>query len=117
MINWIPLTAPEQVQEIINRSQEIPCVIFKHSTSCSISSMARYRLENSWDIDAEQVELYFLDLIRFRNISNFIAETFGIRHESPQAIMIHKGVVVHHNSHLDISVDSIKANIGISASI
>lgn len=111
MINWIPLTSVDQVQEIIDRSQEVPCVIFKHSTSCPISSMARHRLENSWDIENEQVELYFLDLLRFRNISNFIAETFGVRHESPQAIMIRNGAVVHHNSHLDISVESIKTYI------
>jgi len=104
MIDWIPLEHLEQLSEIESRSNSKPCVIFKHSTSCSISSMAKFRLEDHWDFKSEEVDIYFLDLLRFRNISNEIAEKFSIHHESPQLMLIRNGEVTYDASHLDISV-------------
>lgn len=108
MINWIPLVSAEQLPAIVERSGQIPCIIFKHSISCSISSLAKYRLENQWDIPNEQLEVYFLDLIRYREVSRLVAEHFGIRHESPQVLLIRDGRCVYDSSHLDISIGNIK---------
>lgn len=113
MINWIPLNSAEQLHEIQERSKEIPCLIFKHSTSCSISSLVKHRLENYWDLDDGLVEVYFLDLLRYRPISNQIAETYGVWHESPQVLLIRDEKCVYHTSHLDISVHNIKAQLGV----
>ncbi len=104
MIDWIPLERLEQLSEIESRSHSKPCVIFKHSTSCSISSMAKFRLEDHWDFSSEDVEIYYLDLLRYRNISNEIAEKFSVYHESPQLILLRNGQVTYDASHLDISV-------------
>jgi hypothetical protein len=67
-MNWIPLKSEEQITEIIKKSHEKAQVIFKHSTRCSISSMAKGRLDRSAAPD--NVEFYFLDLIANRDISN-----------------------------------------------
>jgi len=107
-MNWNTLNTVNQVQKIIERSHEIPCVIFKHSTRCSISSMAKMRLESSWDISEKDIEPYFLDLIAYRNVSNFIAEKLQVHHESPQIILIKNGEVTYDASHLDITVDELK---------
>ena len=108
MINWTPLERLEQIQEIETRSHSKPCVIFKHSTRCSISSMAKFRLEDHWDFRQEEVEVYFLDLIRYRTISNAIAEKFAVYHESPQLLLLRNGAVTYDASHLDISVEELR---------
>ncbi|MEM1319756.1 MAG: bacillithiol system redox-active protein YtxJ [Bacteroidota bacterium] len=108
MINWIPLTAAHQVEEIRSRSATVPCAIFKHSTRCSISSMAKYRLEESWDFRENELEMYYLDLIAHRDISTLIAETFSVYHESPQLILIRDGESTYDASHLDITVDELR---------
>lgn len=114
MINWIPITSAEQLHEISERSKDIPCLIFKHSTSCSISSLVKHRLENYWDLDNNQLEVYFLDLIRYRSISNQIAEDYRVWHESPQVLLIRNGVCSYHGSHLDITAQNIKGELGVA---
>lgn len=108
MINWILIDSFEQLHEIEERSKEVPCIIFKHSIACSISALIKHRLESQWDIDDSQIDTYFLDIFRYRALSNLIAEEYGVRHESPQLLMIHHGKCVYHNSHLNISVDDLK---------
>lgn len=107
-MNWNNLNSVKQVRKIVERSHQVPCVIFKHSTRCSISTMAKMRLESNWDISENEIEPYFLDLIAFRDVSNFIASELQVHHESPQIILIKNGEVTYDASHLDITVDEIK---------
>ncbi len=108
-IRWVPITSKEQIPEILNQSSEYPCLIFKHSTRCSISSMAKMRLESSWDFETQALKAYYLDLIAHRDISSHIAEQLQVHHESPQIILIEKGEVVLDASHLDCTVDEIRS--------
>ena len=45
---WKVLDREAQVEELIRKSFEIPVVIFKHSTRCGTSAMAKYGLETRW---------------------------------------------------------------------
>jgi len=102
-IPWIPLTTEEQFLKILEEDQ---AAIFKHSTRCSISSMAQSRLERDFDVESD-INFYYLDLLQFRNISNLIEQTLNVRHQSPQLIVLKKGRVVYHASHSSISAESI----------
>ena len=104
-MNWKHLTQEDEVEAIITDSQTKPQLIFKHSTRCSISSMAKSRLEREWNLDT--VSAWYLDLITYRNISNFIEHRLNLRHESPQAILIENGEVKYHASHNAMSIDDI----------
>ena len=108
MLHWIPLRDSAQLDEIVTRSSQIPCIIFKHSTRCSISAMAKMRLEDHWDFQPEEAEIYFLDLIQYRELSNQIAERFSVYHESPQIILLRNGESTYDASHLDISVQELR---------
>ncbi len=101
-MKWHEIQSVDDVQTIIDRSRVVPCLILKHSTRCSISSMAKSRLEMGWDLAEDQVEAYYLDLIRYRDVSAFIAGEFGVEHESPQALLIEDGNCSYHASHLNI---------------
>lgn len=106
-MNWITLNNESQLEEIVKKSFEKPQLIYKHSISCPISSMSKYRLEKS--TAPEDIDFYYLDLINYRAVSNKIANDFGVRHESPQVLLIKDGKTVYHESHNKINMDSIVA--------
>ena len=101
-VPWKNLTEEKQIAEIVELSHEKPQLIFKHSTRCSISSMAKSRLEREWNL--ENVDPWYLDLIAYRSVSNAVASEVGVHHESPQAILLKDGIVIHDSSHNSISV-------------
>ena len=100
-INWIPLTDLDQLNEIIELSNEKPIAIFKHSTRCSISRFALKQFEKEFD-SANATDTYFLDLIEYRDVSNEIANRFQVVHQSPQLLLIKSGQSVYDASHSDI---------------
>lgn len=107
MMQWHTLNSVHDVEHLIDRSRVVPCMIFKHSTSCPISAMAKRRLEMNWETDGEELETYYLDLLRHRDVSNLIADSFGVRHESPQVLVIKDGNCVYDASHLRITAEAI----------
>ena len=107
-MTWNSLTSIDQIAQIVERSHQVSCLIFKHSTSCSISSIAKYRLEDDWPFSLSEMEVFYLDLLSFRSVSNAVAEHLEVHHESPQIILISKGEVVLDASHLGISVAEIQ---------
>ncbi|CAL1517127.1 bacillithiol system redox-active protein YtxJ [Chitinophaga sp. MM2321] len=104
-MNWKTLTSEDQLQEINTVSAHQPVVIFKHSTRCSISSMAKARLERA--TAPEGLTFYYLDLIAHRDISGKVAHSYNVEHESPQILLIHNGVCVYDESHNGIRMEEI----------
>jgi len=80
-------------------------LIFKHSTRCSISMMAKRRFEMDMDKLPADMPLYFLDLIKYRDISSQVAQDFQVHHESPQMLLIKDGECILDQSHGGISVE------------
>lgn len=110
-INWLPLQQTSQLAEIVEHSKDTPCLIFKHSTRCSISALAQNRLEKGWGMKDDAVLAYFLDLIAHRGLSDLIAEQFGVRHESPQVLLIKDGQCTYEASHLAISSGALERQL------
>ncbi len=109
-MEWIELTDPQQLQEVIEVSKTQPVFIFKHSTTCSVSRMALDRLERQWKPQENvPATAYFLDLLRHRALSNQLAEVFQVRHESPQVLVIKNGRAVYHESHYGITHAALQA--------
>lgn len=108
-MHWLSLDHLEQLSSLKNQSFTKPVVIFKHSTRCSISSMAKSRLEcePNWN----EADFYYLDLLQHRAISNHIAEEFDVHHESPQLILLHHGACVFDQSHNGITVEELKEQL------
>ena len=102
-MNWTLLESANQVNEI--KQQKGYSLIFKHSTRCSISLMAKKRLELDRENLPENISLYFLDLIRYRDLSAQIAQDFQVHHESPQLLLIKDGECILDQSHGGISVE------------
>ncbi|MDV6169942.1 bacillithiol system redox-active protein YtxJ [Flavobacterium sp. DG1-102-2] len=107
-MDWNDLTELKQLDEITEESREVPVVIFKHSTRCSISRMALKNFEREYNIEKGSAKPYFLDLLEHRDISNAIASRFGVMHQSPQLILIKQGTAVYDTSHSDIDAETLK---------
>ncbi|WP_299224233.1 bacillithiol system redox-active protein YtxJ [uncultured Psychroserpens sp.] len=95
---WQALTDVSQLDEIEKCSKTKTQVIFKHSTRCGISSMVMNQFVSMYDIDAD-LDLYYLDLLSHRDVSNEIGYRFQVMHQSPQLLVIKNGVTVAHASH------------------
>ncbi|QKZ12098.1 bacillithiol system redox-active protein YtxJ [Spirosoma sp. KUDC1026] len=101
-MNWNKLNSDSQLAAIKEESENQPVLIFKHSTTCSISAMALSRMERNWN-EQLGVKPYYLDLLANRAISNKIVTEFGVDHESPQVLLIRNGECVYDASHMSIS--------------
>ena len=111
-MTWHPLTSPEQLDAVLAESATQSVAIFKHSTTCSISATVKARLDRQWDAAlGDTVKLYYLDLLRFRPISNQVAARLHVIHESPQLLLIQGGAVHYHASHLGIRLAEAKAAV------
>jgi len=109
--HWNSFSTIQELDEIIAASFTQPQIIFKHSTRCSISSMAKGRLEKGLDEISISSNIHYLDLLEYRNISNEIAHRFNIEHESPQIIILKNGKPVYDASHNMIVVEDIMKQI------
>ncbi|MBN9284221.1 MULTISPECIES: bacillithiol system redox-active protein YtxJ [Flavobacterium] len=109
-VHWLYLeeTPLDEIEKI---SFEKPVAIFKHSTRCSISRMALKQFENEYDVPATAMELYFLDLLAHRSLSNEVAQRFGVEHQSPQLVLIKNGKAIYDASHSDIDAEVLKQKI------
>ncbi|RED49254.1 bacillithiol system redox-active protein YtxJ [Seonamhaeicola aphaedonensis] len=103
ILPWIELNSILQLKKIEEKSKDRVQVIFKHSTRCGISRMVLNQFVAGYNLNEEAIDLYFLDLLNYREISNKIAEQFQVWHESPQLVVIKAGFVVAHASHGQIN--------------
>jgi monothiol bacilliredoxin len=110
-MDWFKLESEADLEKVVSDSfldENSGVAIFKHSTRCSISTMAKTRLSFKWKFK-EELPIYYLDLIQYRSISNLIAEKFSVAHESPQFLLIKNGECVYNSSHIGISVKTIES--------
>ena len=99
VLPWIPLNSAAQLSLIEKKSKTKPQFIFKHSTRCGISKMVINQFISAYGITENQADLYFLDLLSYRDVSNEVGYKFQVIHQSPQLLVIKNGITVAHASH------------------
>ena len=110
---WSNLTEESQIAEIIALSNSIPIYIFKHSTTCGISAQAKENLEISFKNTDKPFLLYYLDLLKYRSISNEVASKLNVHHQSPQLILVHNGKVTFTTSHHKIKTNILEDSLSL----
>ncbi len=103
---WKRLTSVNQLKEVIEGSADKPVLLFKHSTRCNISSMALNGFTRNWSGTPEDIDIYYLDLLNYRDVSNAMATETGILHQSPQVIVLKNKEVVYTATHSGIDARS-----------
>ena len=105
-MNWKLLTDTNELEQIDELSKTQAVAIYKHSTRCAISSVAINRLERH-NKEQDKLTWYYLDVLKFRDISNAVAQRYQVSHESPQVLLIRNGQCVYHVSHYDIYYEDV----------
>lgn len=91
-----------ELDALFEKSNNQPVVLFKHSTTCPISAGVYQEISNA------DADINLIVVQRARNVSNAIAERTGVRHESPQALVLKNGAVVYHASHYDVTASDVE---------
>lgn len=113
MPNIQQLTSEEQWQEALRKTSEKPLVVFKHSTRCDISAGAHEDYVRYVEDSGESpVDFAIVHVIEDRPVSNAIAETLGVQHKSPQAILVKDGQAVWHDSHWNLTYEFFVDKLG-----
>ena len=110
---WQEITTLVELEEVLNKKSDQPILLFKHSTRCGISLTALKAFERDWSQEKVQSECYYIDLLKYRVLSDQITLFTGVKHESPQLIVFHKGQVVYSASHSSIEAKEIKEKLDI----
>lgn len=105
------MRSEQDLKDAIAASHDRPVAVFKHSTRCGISAFALNNLNAEWDSDDDGIDFWYLDLLSYRPISNLIAETSGVWHQSPQLILFIDGKAVYNASHSAISMESVRKKV------
>ena len=98
ILPWQPLNNLDQLNVIAERSKTKTQIIFKHSTRCGISRMVMNQFVSMYDVDSN-MDLYYLDLLSYRDVSNEVGYKFQVIHQSPQLLVIRNGITAAHASH------------------
>lgn len=93
------LDTAEALDAAFAASHQQPVFVFKHSLICPISTAAWSRFTNFAHAHAEGAHYLFVEIQNTRPLSNAVAQRTGVRHESPQALLLREGAVVWHASH------------------
>jgi bacillithiol system protein YtxJ len=102
---FIPVDDTKALEELLVRSHTEPVIVFKHSTTCPVSAAAYAEMsEVSNDVSLVVVQ-------RARDVSREIEARTGLRHESPQAIILRNGEVVWNASHWSIKAVAVETAI------
>lgn len=101
MQNFVTVTETSDFDELLAQSRQQTVVIFKHSLTCPVSSSA-YREMTRFPGAVNLVEVQ-----RARELSREIENRTGVRHESPQVIVLRNGQVVWDASHFKITADAV----------
>lgn len=96
------ITDVETFDELAGRSQNVPVVVFKHSTTCPISAAAYNEMSRF------EGEVALVEVQSHRNLSKEIEQRTGVAHESPQVLVLRKGKVVWDASHGKVKADAVR---------
>src|ERR687893_229234 len=90
-----------ELEQLFARSHREPVLLFKHSTTCPISAAAYQQMSRV------EGEVALVVVQKARDLSREIETRTGVRHESPQALILRDGAVVWSASHWNVTADSV----------
>lgn len=103
----------EELDRILDRDW---ILLYKHSTRCGLSTRARRQIQAFME-NFPGAQVYLVDVIADRSVSDEIEERLGIRHESPQAILVESGNPRHSAAHRNVRADLLTSWWESSASL
>ncbi|MUV37987.1 uncharacterized protein JNUCC1_01795 [Lentibacillus sp. JNUCC-1] len=108
MASYKELTSIEAYADVMENTSGSPVLLFKHSTTCPISAKAFEEFQSYLNDAESPIDAYLVKVIEDRPVSTYIAESTGVKHESPQIFLLDHKQVTWHKSHNDITQQNIE---------
>lgn len=105
------LTSLDAFEAALASAASDPVLFFKHSETCGLSLQAHAEMCELVDDAQWAVPVYLVSVLASRGVSDAMAARFGVRHASPQVLLVRDGAVQWHTSHLAITVGAIHAGV------
>lgn len=99
------LDSLEKLEDLFARSHEVPIVIFKHSSRCGVSAMVSRRMVGL------EAEINIVVVQTSRDVSTAIEEKTGVRHQTPQALIVRNGEAVYQASHYSVNPEALASEL------
>ncbi len=112
-LNWKSLNTREEFDRLVENSKEKPALIFKHRPSSQESTQALEGLERDWTISPENLDIYLLDVMKEKEVTELVTDMAGVMNEYPQVLLFADGVTMYDESREMISVKKIKLALKI----
>lgn len=90
------------VQEVLDSNG----IIYKHSPRCGMSASRKEVVEEFSEKTGKTV--YLIDVLAQRDLSNTVAERTGVKHESPQLLILKDGEVETNLTHMSITPEELE---------
>lgn len=91
--------------------REATAIVFKHSTMCSVSARAHEEVVKFLDTHPDR-KIYKVRVIEDRSVSDYIEDATGVRHASPQILVLRSGEVAWMGSHFGVTAEAIEEHLG-----
>ena len=98
----------DDLHRLIDESQSVPVLLFKHSRTCGTSMEALDELLEHLNDRPRDARYAIVTVQTHRDVSNAVAKRFGVRHETPQALLVRDGRVVWSASHFRVTADAVE---------
>lgn len=112
-LNWKSLSTIQEFNRLVERSKEKPALVFKHRPSSPESTQAMEALERDWTISPENLDLYVIDVMKDKEVTEAVTDMAGVMNEYPQVLLFADGVTMYDESREMISVKKIKLALKI----
>ena len=97
----------DELDRLLDASNLRPLLLFKHSYTCGVSAEALDELVAHVNERRRDVHYAVVTVQTHRDISNAVARKLGVRHETPQALLIQDGRVVWSASHFRVTAAAV----------
>ncbi|MDR3600499.1 MAG: bacillithiol system redox-active protein YtxJ [Desulfosporosinus sp.] len=108
MAEFKEITCSQDFKDILAESCQRKIILFKHSTTCPISARAWQEVQNFIRDSSNEVLVAMLKVIESRPVCNQVAEELGVKHQSPQVLLLSNQKVLWHTSHQSVTLNRIK---------
>jgi bacillithiol system protein YtxJ len=109
-----PIARPQQIEDLdqlLAQTSDRPLLLFKHSLTCGTSAEALDELLDHIHHDRLEARYAIVTVQSHRELSNAVSKRLGIRHETPQALLIRHGRVIWSASHFRVTAAAVQSAI------
>lgn len=107
----VELLTVDDLDRFLSGAGDDPILIYKHSVSCGTSGMAFEEIQDLMAGPPIGATVAVIIVQAARDVSNEVASRFGIRHETPQVLLIQDNRVVWHASHFRVTAEAVSSQL------